>query len=190
MRLLGLTLTINLMWLATLAAYVVVWVLLAVSVDDALPLVLFGLISVPLFVVGMAFFWIRVYYLPAPVLMLEDVGIFGAIGRGFRLTRRQFWRTFGIALLTILIASIAGYMLAFPVSLIGQVFTIATPEYATLLLVGHPGGVDRDLVGVRRAVQRCGGLAAVPRPAHAQGGLRRRADDASRDHGPVIPHRR
>ncbi len=134
-RLLGLTLVINLMWLAVLAAYVVVWVVLAVSVNDALPLVLFGLVSVPLFVVAMAFFWIRVYYLPAPVLMLEDVGVFGAIGRGFRLTRRQFWRTFGIALLTIVIASIAGYMLAFPVSLVGQIFTIASPEYATLGLV-------------------------------------------------------
>ena len=134
-RLLGLTLIINVMWLAMLAAYVVVWVLLAVSVNDALPLVIFGLVSVPIFVVGMAFFWIRVYYLPAPVLMLEEVGIFGAIGRGFRLTRRQFWRTFGIALLTIMIASIAGYMLAFPVSLVGQIFTFATPDYATLALV-------------------------------------------------------
>ena len=134
-RLLGLTLVINLMWLSMIAAYVVVWVLLAVSVDEALPLVLFGLVSAPLFIIAMAFFWIRVYYLPAPVLMLENVGIFGALGRGFRLTRRQFWRTFGIALLTILIASIAGYMLAFPVSLAGQIFTIATPEYATLGLV-------------------------------------------------------
>jgi hypothetical protein len=134
-KLLGLTLVINLMWLAMIAAYVVVWVVLAISVNDALPLVIFGLISVPLFVVGMAFFWIRVYYLPAPVLMLEEVGIFGAIGRGFRLTRRQFWRTFGIALLTIMVASIAGYMLGFPVSLIGQIFTFASPEYATLALV-------------------------------------------------------
>ncbi len=134
-RLLGLTLIINLMALAMLAVYVVVWVLLVVSVDDVLPVVLFGLISVPLFVIGMAYFWIRVYYLPAPVLMLENVGIFGAIGRGYRLTRKQFWRTFGIALLTILIASIAGYMLAFPVTLAGQIFTIATPEYATLGLV-------------------------------------------------------
>jgi hypothetical protein len=134
-RLLGLTLVINLLWLAMIAAYAAVWVVLADSVDDALPLVIFGLVSVPLLLVAMAFFWIRVYYLPAPVLMLEDVGVFGAIGRGFRLTRRQFWRTFGIALLTILIASIAGNMLAFPVSLVGQLLTIATPEYATLGLV-------------------------------------------------------
>ncbi len=134
-RLLGLTLAINLMWLAMIGVYVLLWVALAVTVTDALPLVLFGLVSVPLFVAGMVFFWVRVYYLPAPVLMLENVGIFGAIGRGFRLTSKQFWRTFGIALLTIVIASIAGSMLAFPVSLVGQIFTMASPEYATLGLV-------------------------------------------------------
>ncbi|MDQ4053981.1 MAG: hypothetical protein M3237_14945 [Actinomycetota bacterium] len=134
-RLLGLTLIINVMWLAMLAAYVVAWVLVVVVAEDALPVVLFGLISVPLFMVVMVFFWIRIYYLPAPVLMLEPVGVFAAIGRGFRLTRRQFWRTFGIALLTIVIASIAGYMLAMPISIAGQIFTFASPEYATLVLV-------------------------------------------------------
>ena len=35
----------------------------------------------------MVWFWVRVYYLPVPALMLERVGILAAIGRGFRLTR-------------------------------------------------------------------------------------------------------
>jgi hypothetical protein len=134
-RLLGLTLAINLMWLAMIAAYVVLWVVVIAASDDATPVVLFGLVSVPLFLFAMIGFWIRVYYLPAPVLMLEQVGVFAAIARGFRLTRRQFWRTFGIALLTIIIASTAGYMLAFPVALFGQIFTLSSPEYATLGLV-------------------------------------------------------
>ena len=134
-RLLGLTLIINLMWLAMVAAYVVLWVLVVVAAEDAAPVVIFGLVSVPLFLAAMAFFWIRIYYLPAPVLMLEPVGILAAIGRGFRLTRRQFWRTFGIALLTIVIASIAGYMLAMPISIAGQIFTFGSPEYGTLILV-------------------------------------------------------
>ena len=34
-----------------------------------------------------------------------------------------------------MVASIAGYMLGFPVALIGQIFTFASPEYATLALV-------------------------------------------------------
>ena len=65
-------------------------------------------------------FWVRVYYLPVPALMLEDVGVFGALGRGFHLTRKAFWRTFGIGLLTVVIAQIAGSMLAAPVSFLSQ----------------------------------------------------------------------
>ena len=52
--------------------------------------------------------------------MLEDVGIFGAIERGHALTKRAFWRIFGIALLTTIITSIAGSMLGAPISLILQ----------------------------------------------------------------------
>lgn len=134
-RLLGLTVVVNLMWLTMVAAYILLWVVVIVASDATTPVVIFGLVSVPLFLVAMASFWIRVYYLPAPVLMLEQVGVFAAIGRGFRLTRRQFWRTFGIALLTIVIATIAGNILAFPVAMIGQIFTLSSPEYAALGLV-------------------------------------------------------
>lgn len=134
-RLLGLTFVINTMWLLLVGVYVGLWVLLALATQSALPLVIWGLLSVPAFLVGMFWFWVRVYYLPAPVLMLERVGVFGAIRRGFQLTRKQFWRTFGIALLTIIIASTAGYMLAFPVSLVGQLAALAAPEYAVLGLV-------------------------------------------------------
>ncbi len=134
-RLLGLTLVINLLWLASIVAYALLWVAMVVATDSVLPLVVFGLVSAPAYVAATFWFWIRIYYLPAPVLMLEDVGVLGAIGRGYRLTRRAFWRIFGIALLTMLVASTAGYLLAFPLSLIGQVVTLAAPEYATLSLV-------------------------------------------------------
>lgn len=135
-RLLGLTAVVNAMWLGGVALYVLAWVVLALGTDEPLVLVVWGLVSVPLFLAGMAWFWVRVYYLPAPALMLEDVGVLGAICRGFRLTRHQFWRTFGIALLTVLIASIAGNMLAFPVSLAGQVVAMTLgPENAALGLV-------------------------------------------------------
>ena len=77
----------------------------------------YGLVSVPLFVAFVAWFWVRIYYLPVPALMLEPVGVFGAIGRGYHLTRGAFWRTFGIALLTVVIAQAAGTVLAMPVQL-------------------------------------------------------------------------
>jgi hypothetical protein len=85
----------------------------------------------------MAWLWIRVYYLAVPPLMLEPVGVFGAIGRGWRLTRGQFWRTFGIALLTVLITSVAGNILSFPVVMIGTLAGAGMPDshYALLIVV-------------------------------------------------------
>ena len=76
----------------------------------------------------MAWLWIRLAYLAVPPLMLEPIGVFGAFGRAFRLTRKQFWRTFGIALLTLVIAQIAGSILATPVAVLGQVFLLTDPN--------------------------------------------------------------
>ena len=69
----------------------------------------------------LVWFWVRIYYLPVPALMLEPVGIFGALARGFSLTRKQFWRTFGIALLTLLVVNVAEHVLGFPIGIVGQV---------------------------------------------------------------------
>ncbi|CAA9375329.1 MAG: Integral membrane protein, partial [uncultured Nocardioides sp.] len=49
----------------------------------------------------------------------------------------------------------------------------------------QPGPRLRGGGGVRVAVHRDGHVVAVPRPADAQGGVRRRADDPGRDPGPV-----
>ena len=46
-----------------------------------------GSSACPLFVAFVVWFWVRIYYLPVPALMLEPVGVFGAIGRGYHLTR-------------------------------------------------------------------------------------------------------
>ena len=78
----------------------------------------FLLVSIPAFLLALWWFWIRIYYLPVPALMLEDVGVFGAIERGHALTRKVFWRVFGIALLTAIITSIAGSMLGVPVTMV------------------------------------------------------------------------
>ncbi|WP_341925611.1 hypothetical protein [Nocardioides psychrotolerans] len=135
-RLLGLTLLINLVWIVGLAVYALLWVVLALTTTEALVLVVWGLVSVPVLIALLCFFWVRVYYLPAPALMLEDVGVLGAIGRGWTLTRGAFWRTFGIALLTVVVASIAGNMLAVPVTIGGELGAVAAgPEYAALGLV-------------------------------------------------------
>lgn len=134
-RLVGLALLLWLMAVLLLAVIVVGVVVIAVTTEP-LVAVLLGIGWGFLGICVLLWFWIRVYYLPVPALMLERIGVFAALGRGFTLTRRQFWRTFGIALLTYIIAQIGGSMLSFPLSLIGQLSLLAVdPEYALLGLV-------------------------------------------------------
>jgi hypothetical protein len=118
-RLIGLVALLGVLLVLIIAVYVLLWVAVAWVLDSAL-VVIFGLLSVPAFFAFLFWFWIRLYYLPVPALMLENVGIFGAIERGHALTKRAFWRIFGIALLTTIITSIAGSVLGTPVTLILQ----------------------------------------------------------------------
>jgi len=135
-RLIGLTLLLFLMTMLLIGGYAASWVPV-LAFGDGIAIALFALATIPLFLALMFWFWIRVYYLPVPALMLEPVGVTGAIARGYRLTRRAFWRTFGIALLTVLLAQTAGSILALPISIAGQVGTMAgaTSRYAVLILV-------------------------------------------------------
>lgn len=136
-KLIGLAFLLGLLSLLAIAVYAATFIPVVLLSDSGWVVAIYGLLSFAgIFVPFMCWFWIRVYYLPVPALMLEDVGVFAAVARGFRLTRRQFWRTFGIALLTYLIAQIAGSMLALPVSFVGQLVLLAVgPEYALLGLV-------------------------------------------------------
>ena len=138
-RLVGLTLLLALATTLIISLYALTWVGVGFAADSWQLPVLYGVVSIPAFLAFLVWFWVRLYYLPVPALMLEDVSIFGALGRGYHLTRAAFWRTFGIALLTFVIAQIAGSMLAAPVSIISQ----------GLLLGGVPGeaGVFLLIVG-------------------------------------------
>jgi hypothetical protein len=133
-RLVGLTLLLGLMFLGIVAVYAGAWVVLAL-VAPSWALVVFGLVSVPVFLAFLVWWWVRVYYLPVPALMIERTGVTAAIGRAFRLTRKQFWRTLGIGVLTGIIASIAGGLLALPFSLGAQVVPLAMPDSQYVALV-------------------------------------------------------
>ncbi len=141
-RLMGLTFVLGLATTLLLVVYALSWVLVAITASGWEGPLIYGLVSVPLFVAFLLWFWIRVYYLPVPALMLEPIGVFGAIARGHRLTRQAFWRTFGIGLLTFVIAQIAGSMLSAPVSLVSQ----------GLLFGGVPGEAGVYLLIVGQAV--------------------------------------
>jgi len=135
-RLVGLSVLLALIAASGLAVYVAVWVVVALTLPT-LAIVLFGIGSVPLFIAVAVWFWVRVYYLPVPALMIERTTVFRAIGRGFRLTSRQFWRTFGIGVLTLVIVQIAGGMLSFPFTLAAQIVGagFVSSQYAPLIVV-------------------------------------------------------
>ena len=118
LKLVGLVLLLGLMLVLLIALFVLIWVAGVVALDSGAAIALFLLVSIPAFLLALWWFWIRIYYLPVPALMLEDVGVFGAIERGHALTRKVFWRVFGIALLTAIITSIAGSMLGVPVTMV------------------------------------------------------------------------
>jgi hypothetical protein len=126
-RLLGMS------FLLGLAVLVAVAVATAILVVGALvfsaPLgaeILVGLGLAALLVVGYLWFWVRVRALAVPTLMLEPVGVFGALSRAVRLTRQQFWRLLGLLLLVTLVVGVGGGILRLPFSFAGQLFLTAS----------------------------------------------------------------
>ncbi len=136
-KLVGMTLFLLLVTLLIVAITVgLILLYLAVVSGAAGALVAIAIAAVGIAV--MTFFWVRVYYLGVPPLMLEPVGVFGALKRSWSLTSRQFWRILGIALLTLLSAQIASGMVGFPFQLAGSIAQTATNGDRTgvLLYVG------------------------------------------------------
>ena len=134
-RLVGQALLVGFVSLLLIVVAILLVVLVAVLTGDVLVSVLVGVAVTLGALVLLPFLWVRLVYLAAPSLMLEDIGVFGSFGRTWQLTRGQFWRTFGIGLLTALVTAVAGGILTTPVSFIGQFGAIAVPEYSILLLV-------------------------------------------------------
>jgi hypothetical protein len=134
--LVGLVMLLGVMLVLLIAVFVVLFLIFGTAVHGP-GLALLIVASFPVVLAVMWWFWIRVYYLPVPALMLEDVGVFGAIERGYALTRHAFWRVFGIALLTVVITSIAGSMLGAPITLVlqGALTGGLSGQYVPLALV-------------------------------------------------------
>ena len=111
-------------------------VVLAIVVDSPIPAIVVGLAMVPVLVAAWIFASTRLYLLSVPSLMLEKNGVFGAIRRAWNLSRGQFWRLLGIALLTAIIVGFASQIVAFPISLVGSVVALAAPEFYVLATLG------------------------------------------------------
>lgn len=134
-RLMGLSLTVTAIPLLLMLVYVGLWFAVIALSPGAAAVVAWGVVTVPAFLALLAFVYTRLLYLPVPVLMLEQRGVFGSLARSWQLTRGQFWRTFGIGILTVLIGSVAGQIITVPLAVVGAIAGVAAPEYAALAFV-------------------------------------------------------
>ncbi|GAA2380425.1 glycerophosphoryl diester phosphodiesterase membrane domain-containing protein [Nonomuraea africana] len=79
----------------------------------------------------------------APIVVLEGLGPVQAMRRSWRLVTGDFWRVFGILLLTTVIASVVSMIISFPFGLIAGVVSVlsggstgATVAVAVVLAIG------------------------------------------------------
>jgi hypothetical protein len=79
-------------------------------------LLIVGIIGGMGFAIGL---YLGFWAVAAPALLLENLGVFAALRRSWRLVRRSFWRVFGITLLTGVITAIVGQLFTLPFSVIG-----------------------------------------------------------------------
>lgn len=137
LRLVGLVLLLG--FLTTLALTIYVVLCVAVVLTESVGLIVgWFLVTLPLLVAASLWFWIKVSFLPAAVIVAEDAGVLTAVSRGARLVTGHFWRVLGIALLiTVLVQVVAG-IIATPLSFLGVLPPLlgASPELALLVSVG------------------------------------------------------
>ena len=88
---------------------------------------LLGLLA---WLVAGVFLWVK-WSMATPAMLLEGLGIRAALGRSFRLTRRSFWRLFGILLLTTAVVYAVVTAVSVPFSAIGQVVAVAVGDDRT-----------------------------------------------------------
>lgn len=119
---------------------------LLVWIPVVLVIVLASLVSTPVgitvgIVVGIAglvtmiYFYLRLFRLAPASLVLEERGVFSAMGRSWRLTQGGVWRTFGITSLTILVTGFASQMLAIPFGVIAVAGVLIWPDTVVGVLV-------------------------------------------------------
>ncbi|GAA4416921.1 hypothetical protein GCM10023169_12400 [Georgenia halophila] len=126
-RLIGLTLLLALGWTVVLVVVITALVLLGVALVEGggnNPFIT-GLLIFLLFLgacVVMGYFVVRLT-LSAPALMLERIGPFSAIRRSWALSRRQFWRLFGVLALAAIIVAILTYAMMIPLTMASSLFS-------------------------------------------------------------------
>jgi hypothetical protein len=120
----------------TLGAFVPTFgaIVLAVTVGDArtgfLAVGLTALASLVLVVWGS----IKLLFAPS-VLVLEGLGPLKSIKRSWGLTRRRWWRLFGITWLVQLLVGLVAQIIATPIMVIGAVLATATAAWVSIVIM-------------------------------------------------------
>ncbi len=111
--LIGLGAILFLLWTVSVVVLVLILVGLSLALEDAaIAIVIIGVLAAVA-----AAIWLNIKWVMAPAaLMLEGVGPIAALRRSWTLTTGNWWRTFGILVLTSIIVSIITQVVAAPVS--------------------------------------------------------------------------
>jgi hypothetical protein len=136
--LIGLGAILFLLWTVSVVVLVLVLVGLSLALEDAaIAIVVIGVLAA----VAVAI-WLNIKWIMAPAaLMLEGVGPIAALRRSWTLTTGNWWRTFGILVLTSIIVSIITQVVATPVSFLAfgfGSFTTAPASAETAILESLP----------------------------------------------------
>jgi hypothetical protein len=133
-RLLGLALLTGL--LPVVPAVVIVLLIVAAATVSTGAAILVGVVAGLGGLAGTVYLWVRLLALAPAALVIERIGVFGSMGRSWTLTRGAFWRTFGISLLSYLVAAVAAQFLSLPFGILGVVAGLLWPnQFASILVL-------------------------------------------------------
>lgn len=126
--LVGLGAMLFLFWAVSITVLVVIFVGLALALEEgSIVLVIIGSLAAIAAAV-----WLNIKWVMAPAaLMLEGVGPFTALRRSWTLTTGNWWRTFGVLVLTAIIVAIITQIVAAPVSFLAFGFGSFTTSAST-----------------------------------------------------------
>lgn len=103
------------------------------ATDSTGVLVIGGFLTVVGSLVLGVLLWVRLGFAMS-IVILEGAGVGRSLSRSWQLTNgRDFWRIFGIRLLTSIVASIAGSVVAMPVSLLASVAMLGDTSGGSML---------------------------------------------------------
>jgi hypothetical protein len=145
-RLVGLTLLDLLFFVVAIGVPVGLGLLLGFSAGVEVGL----LVGIPLTlaaVVLVVFVQVRYVQLAAPALVLERLGVVASIRRAGQLSHRQFWRLFGIYLLTSLVVGVVSQVIALPLAAVGAAGALLVPGAGGALALVFSTYLSQILVG-------------------------------------------